>query len=183
MKLRSPLQASKSRKAKSLKRKDANRRRGLRFESLEDRRLLAFGNPIVNVEGLHQDILTPELDPPDTVGAVGRDYYVQAVNTITLSGLVDSAVGVFAKADGARVTEFTMGSLAPAASACSINTAGDPMVIFDHLADRWVLLQFATSILGDEIDTLCFLYLAELRPVEYRLGHFRVHNQHLPRLP
>ena len=156
MKLRSPLQASKSRKAKSLKRKDANRRRGLRFESLEDRRLLAFGNPIVNVEGLHQDVLTPELDPPDTVGAVGRDYYVQAVNTITLSGLVDSAVGVFAKADGALVTEFTMGSLAPVASACSLNTAGDPMVIFDHLDDRWVLLQFATSILGDEIDTLCF---------------------------
>ena len=109
MKRRSPVKASKSRKAKSLKRRNANRGRGLRFESLEDRRLLAFGNPIVNVEGLSDNPLA-SVSPPDTVGAVGLDYYVQSVNTFAVEdGRVDSAVAVFSKDAGQLLTEFTMG--------------------------------------------------------------------------
>ena len=156
MKRRSPLKDSKSRKAKSLKRRNANRGRGLRFESLEDRRLLAFGNPIVNVEGLSDNPLA-SVSPPDTVGAVGLDYYVQSVNTVVVEdGRVDSAVAVFSKDDGQLLTEFTMGTLAPATSTCALGTSGDPMVIFDQLANRWVLLQFAQSLNADDIDTLCF---------------------------
>ncbi|MEE3371557.1 MAG: Ig-like domain-containing protein [Planctomycetota bacterium] len=156
MKRRSPVKASKSRKAKSLKRRNANRGRGLRFESLEDRRLLAFGNPIVSVEGMSDNPLA-SVSPPDTVGAVGLDYYLQSVNTVVVEdGRVDSAVAVFSKDDGELLTEFTMGTLAPSTSDCALGTAGDPMVIFDHLANRWVLLQFAQSLTGDEIDTLCF---------------------------
>ncbi len=75
--------------------------------------------------------------PPDTIGDVGFDHYVQAVNLL---------VRVFDKSGNALTPPFKMSSLfAPLGTACSNRNDGDPNVVFDPLANRWILSQFCTA--------------------------------------
>ena len=74
--------------------------------------------------------------PPDTNGAVGKTQYVQMVN---------SALQVFDKLTGTSL----LGPI-PIESVwigfggtCRIGGEGDPIVVYDRLADRWVISQFA----------------------------------------
>jgi len=81
--------------------------------------------------------------PPDTVGAVGRGFYVQAVNT---------AIGIWSKTGGAPLTAFTFNTLwsgARTGTACDTNNQGDPTVIYDHLADRYIVADFAWTNIQD----------------------------------
>ena len=120
------------------------------IEQLEDRRLLAFDTPILNFPGQFSDPvdLTMSIDPPDTVGDVGRNYYIQAVNDID-----GTKVEIFNKRDGSVAREpFLLDSLLIDPSTTQIIPAtscatglGDPQVSYDHLANRWVLLEFADS--------------------------------------
>ena len=79
----------------------------------------------------------PNVAPPDTNGDVGQDYYAQYVNL----GWV-----VFRKSDGSRVTTQIGNSFWTGfGGACENNNNGDPIVLYDHLADRWVFSQFAPN--------------------------------------
>jgi hypothetical protein len=73
--------------------------------------------------------------PPDTTGDVGRGHYVQWVN---LSFAVYDKAGALVGGpwNGNRPWQ---GSGTP----CATTNEGDPLVLYDHLADRWVLSQFA----------------------------------------
>ena len=75
--------------------------------------------------------------PPDTNGDVGVSHYIQAVN---------SAFAIYNKA-GTLLASFTEDSLwAPSGAgggACNGNSQGDPVVIYDALANRWILTNFA----------------------------------------
>jgi uncharacterized repeat protein (TIGR01451 family) len=74
--------------------------------------------------------------PPDTVGDVGPDHYVEAVNT---------AVGIYNKT-GTQLAAFTFNSLwsgAGSGTACDTANAGDPTVVYDPLGDRWFVADFA----------------------------------------
>ncbi len=74
--------------------------------------------------------------PPDTDGDVGPNHYVEALNV---------AFRVFDKS-GTPVTPVTsFNSLfAPlVGTPCSTQNAGDPFVLYDHQADRWVISDFA----------------------------------------
>jgi hypothetical protein len=76
--------------------------------------------------------------PPDTDGAVGPNHYVQAVNT---------AVAVFNKSTGAMIkgpTEINQ-LWAGTTGACFNQNDGDPIVIYDQLADRWLISQFTST--------------------------------------
>src|SRR5437763_596508 len=74
--------------------------------------------------------------PPDTNGAVGPNHYIQAVN---------SAFGIYNKT-GTLLASFTENSLwAGSGSFCDGNGGGDPVVIYDALADRWILTNLAYS--------------------------------------
>ncbi|MBK8794162.1 MAG: hypothetical protein IPN59_13815 [Holophaga sp.] len=54
-----------------------------------------------------------------------------------------SEVGIYNKTTGAlKFPTFGMANLFPLASACRDYGAGDPVVLYDQLADRWVLTQF-----------------------------------------
>lgn len=79
------------------------------------------------------------LSPPDTNGDVGKSQYVQTVNL---------AVQVF-RLDGTPLTApFKMSSLFAALGAgniCATDDDGDPIVLYDHLADRWFISQFALT--------------------------------------
>ncbi|MDX1997347.1 MAG: proprotein convertase P-domain-containing protein [Thermoanaerobaculia bacterium] len=81
--------------------------------------------------------------PPDTVGDVGPNHYVQAVNA--------SRIAIFDKA-GALLPGYpiTLSTLAPVGTTCRNNASGDPIVLYDQLADRWLLQEFTGG--GD----LCF---------------------------
>jgi len=71
--------------------------------------------------------------PPDTVGDVGLNHYVHMVNA--------TKVAIFDKTGTPLNTPFNLGSLWSSGN-CTSN-AGDPVVLYDSLADRWLLSQFA----------------------------------------
>jgi uncharacterized repeat protein (TIGR01451 family) len=100
--------------------------------------------PIVSVPGAPAVAL-----PPDTVGDVGPNHYIQMTNN---SGPGGSTGFFIVRKDGTappvRPTPalsgsgpFNFGALWPAGT-CNSNL-GDPIVVYDHLADRWLLSQFA----------------------------------------
>ncbi len=100
----------------------------LQFESLENRNLLAV--TIENFAGL-----TSGLNPPDTVGDVGPKHYIQMVNSTQYQ--------IWNKTGTSLAGPLTLGNLWPLGDVCR-NNLGDPIVVYDHLADRWLLSQFAS---------------------------------------
>jgi hypothetical protein len=75
--------------------------------------------------------------PPDTNGDVGPTYYIQTVNT---------SVGIFRKSDGALVGAFnfdTLMSQGHFGNLCDTDNFGDPVVVWDSSADRWIITDFA----------------------------------------
>ena len=76
--------------------------------------------------------------PPDTNGAVGSTQYVQWVN---------SSFAVFDKATGALIKGPVAGNSlwSGFGGGCQTNNDGDPTVLYDKLANRWVFAQFSVS--------------------------------------
>jgi hypothetical protein len=76
--------------------------------------------------------------PPDTNGAVGSTQYVQWVN---------SSFAVFNKTTGAKIAGPTAGNTlwAGFGGGCQTNNDGDPIVLYDKAANRWVFAQFSVS--------------------------------------
>lgn len=74
--------------------------------------------------------------PPDTIGDVGPNHYVQMVNA-TLFNIYDK--------NGNLLTGPTDLNDLWTSGACSTSDYGDPIVVYDSLADRWLLAQFTPS--------------------------------------
>jgi hypothetical protein len=77
------------------------------------------------------------LSPPDPDGDVGPNHYVQQVNLL---------VRVYDKTGSPLTAPFKLSSLwasAGLSDACALTDDGDPIVLYDALADRWLLSQFA----------------------------------------
>jgi len=76
--------------------------------------------------------------PPDTNGAVGATQYVQWVNT---------SFAVFNKSTGGLISGPTAGNTlwSGFGGGCQNNNDGDPIVLYDKLANRWVFSQFSVS--------------------------------------
>jgi hypothetical protein len=105
---------------------------------------LAIPAPIRQWEGITGDDCNPFIPngcktvgvPPDTNGAVGKTQYVQMVN---------QALQVFDKLTGTSllgpipIRSVWLGFGGP----CHTAGKGDPIVVYDRLADRWVISQFA----------------------------------------
>src|SRR5260370_14148487 len=98
--------------------------------------------PAVNLgfEGLGNASLgfTVNSAPPDTNGAVGATQYVQWVN---------SSFAIFNKSTGALIAGPTPGNTlwSGFGGGCQTNNDGDPIVLYDKLANRWVFAQFSVS--------------------------------------
>ena len=79
--------------------------------------------------------------PPDVNGDVGLDHYVEMVNL---------HMCIYDKATGTNVVApFLMSSLYAAAgfgAPASTTDDGDPVVLYDHLAHRWMISQFIVSV-------------------------------------
>ncbi len=72
--------------------------------------------------------------PPDTNGEVGKTRYIQMVNT---------TMAIYNKAGTKLYGPFLPSSLWPASDVCGQNDDGDPVVLYDQLANRWLVSQFA----------------------------------------
>ncbi|MEP7250228.1 MAG: dockerin type I domain-containing protein [Spartobacteria bacterium] len=96
-------------------------------------------DPILNFAGIPFPGVNCNCAPPDTNGEVGTTQYVQIVNT---------GYQVFDKATGSSL-------LGPASivsvwtgfgGVCQTAGNGDPVVLFDQIANRWVITQFAGGL-------------------------------------
>ena len=100
--------------------------------------------PLLTFEGLSDDdnatVVGFRVVPPDTNGAAGPNHYVQWINLI---------YAVYNKTTGAIVPgggPFAGNSIwASFGGPCEDNNDGDPIVLYDHLADRWLLSQFSIN--------------------------------------
>jgi hypothetical protein len=98
---------------------------------------LVMPTPIVSFEGIDVANGCGGCMPPDTNGEVGPNHYMQMVN---------SAVQVWNKAGtplGPAVAISTLwtGFGGP----CETRNDGDPIVMYDQLADRWLVSQFTAD--------------------------------------
>ena len=75
--------------------------------------------------------------PPDTNGDVGPNHYVQWVN-LSFQIWNKNGVSVYGPANGNTLWAGFGGP-------CEAQNAGDPIVLYDQAADRWVLSQFTSS--------------------------------------
>ena len=92
-------------------------------------------SPIVSFEGIANMC---GCQPPDTDGDVGPNHYVQMVNL---------HFQIFNKSGTTLFGPATINTLfAGFGGACQTDNAGDPVVLYDQLADRWLLSQFTTSV-------------------------------------
>jgi hypothetical protein len=89
-------------------------------------------NQLLNFNGIGNT----NVSPPDPSGEAGQDYYIQAVN-----GASGARFRIFDKATGnpvgAAANFSTLGTLG--------SGYGDPIVIYDAMADRWVLSEFSAN--------------------------------------
>ncbi len=98
-----------------------------------------------NFEGLsNQDnfnIFGFRVNPPDPNGAVGPNHYVEMINLV---------FGVYSKTGTLLLGPVDTGTLwAGFAVPDCTDPSGDPIVLYDQFADRWILSQFTTSGLSD----------------------------------
>ncbi|MFY8350508.1 Calx-beta domain-containing protein [Pseudoalteromonas sp. SSM20] len=75
--------------------------------------------------------------PPDTNGDVGPNHYVQAVNV---------AMAIYDKEGNELVAPFAINDLwSGFGGICETNNDGDPIILYDGMADRWMISQFALN--------------------------------------
>jgi hypothetical protein len=105
---------------------------------------IAMPAPVANFEGVNN---VNAVLPPDTQGDVGNDpatnkkYYVQWVNlAFEIWDVTNPAsiVSVYGPAAGNTLWGGT-------GTICASHNDGDPITQFDHLANRWMMSQFALS--------------------------------------
>jgi hypothetical protein len=103
-------------------------------------------NPIRTFDGVGYPGVGCNCAPPDTNGDVGLTQYVQIVN---------EGYQVFDKATGTSVLgPNSISSIWTGfGGVCQTGGSGDPVVLYDHLANRWLISQFAGS--GSTITDEC----------------------------
>ncbi|HSP62951.1 MAG TPA: hypothetical protein VLQ90_08225, partial [Pyrinomonadaceae bacterium] len=101
-------------------------------------------SPVLNFDGIAFPGVACNCAPPDTNGEVGLTQYVQIVN---------EGFQVFNKTTGASmlgpsgITTLWSGF----GGVCQNNGSGDPVVLYDQIANRWIISQFAgVSVPTDE---------------------------------
>jgi hypothetical protein len=107
--------------------------------------LVLMPSPIQNFAGLNSSDLCAGGQcggtvPPDTNGDVGPNHYIEAVN---------KAYAIYDKT-GIGLAAFTENQLWSGAGSnpCNGNSVGDPIVLYDPLADRWILTNLAFAFVS-----------------------------------
>lgn len=93
----------------------------------------AFGTPLLNFEAQAYSAV----QPPDTVGEVGLNHYIHMIN-----GSGGTQMRIYNKSGvqlGSTIIVHSLGS-----GNCA-DGAGDPIVLYDHLANRWMISEFSAA--------------------------------------
>jgi len=93
----------------------------------------AFSTLVVDIPG----IAYTGVVPPDPVGEAGPNHYIQMVNAGA-----GSVFSIYNKSGGLISGPTVLSSLWTAGGACA-NGSGDPIVLYDNLAQRWLMTEFA----------------------------------------
>jgi hypothetical protein len=93
---------------------------------------------IVNFEGVNN---VNNAHPPDTQGDVGPNHYVQMVN-ISFAIWDKSGTLLYGPANNNTLWSGFGGD-------CETHNNGDPIVLYDQFADRWIMTQFALDFWTD----------------------------------
>jgi hypothetical protein len=95
-----------------------------------------IGSTVANFEGLSNADNPFEVSPPDPNGEVGPNHYVEMVNIV---------FAVYSKTGTRLLGPTLLGALWQgfALDDCT-DLSGDPVVVYDQLANRWILTQFTT---------------------------------------
>ena len=101
---------------------------------------LDISDPQENFEGLSNqhnfDVFGFRVNPPDPVGDVGPNHYVEMINLV---------FAVYDKQGNLLLGPVDTGSLwADFPVEDCTDPSGDPIVVYDQFADRWILSQFTT---------------------------------------
>jgi len=121
-----------------------------------------FSMPNPNFDGIKLGDAGAIFVPPDTNGDVGPNHYVQTVN---------SSIAIFDKEGTTLVGPIQINTLfAPLGGPCATGAVIDPIVNYDPLADRWVVMGFpftsplciAVSRTDDPVAGGWFLYAFDL---------------------
>ncbi|MCI0521714.1 MAG: hypothetical protein L0Z70_15825 [Chloroflexi bacterium] len=101
--------------------------------------------PTANFEGLSNldnfNLFGFRVNPPDPMGDVGPNHYVEMINLV---------FGVYDKSGALLLGPVPIGALwAGFAIDDCTDPSGDPVVIYDQFADRWLLSQFTTRGFDD----------------------------------
>ena len=103
-----------------------------------------FGNTIINVDGAS----FTGVNPSDTNGDIGNDFYVQSINNSS-----SSIILILNKSDGSTATQFVLDALATGSGTGCGAGRGDPVIFFDQLAangigepkGKWILTEFTSN--------------------------------------
>lgn len=114
--------------------------------------------PSVNIEGINR----PAGSPHDPSGDIGRDYYLQAVNSTRLA--------VFDKQGNLVAPEFAANTIW---SSIGFSSAGDPIVLYDQEAGRWLITEFP---FGNQL-------LVAVSETSDPLGSWKAYNFGTPNFP
>jgi len=116
------------------------------------------------------------VNPSDSNGAVGPNHYVEVVN---------NRVRVFDKSGNALTAPFRQSSLfAGVGGLCGTVDDGDPIVLYDKLADRWQISQFAFRATNAPPYHQCVAESVNGDPTgAYYLYDFQLPGQNFPDYP
>jgi len=126
----------------------------------------AFTTPILNQAGMGYT----GVNPPDTVGDIGPNHYIQAIN--------NSGGGIFQVLDktGTALTgQIFMDSMGSGSCGSGL---GDPIVLYDRQADRWLLQEFSSG--GNY---MCFYISQTADPVAGGWYHYAFQAPSFPDYP
>ena len=80
--------------------------------------------------------------PPDNNGSVGNDQYVETVNTRYQVWTLNRATKTVTSAAGPSSINTLWSGFT---GACQTQNAGDPVVLYDKVANRWLISQFTSA--------------------------------------
>lgn len=101
--------------------------------------------------------------PPDPTGAVGPDHYVQAVNSV---------IRIFDKTGNPLTAPVALGTFLGDTS-----NSGDPIIMYDQLADRWFVSEF------DDNPQSTRRLLAAVSTTSDPTGTYNVYSFQFPQFP
>src|SRR5438067_5884191 len=144
---------------------------GFQTRTLENRLALATAKELkpgkVNINGLPFSGVTP----PDVSGAVGPAHYIQAINTFDGTTYI-----IYKKTDGSvEAGPFLLSDL----GGQRVTGHGDPIVLYDQLANRWLLSEFTETPVN-----AVHVYISKTAdPVAGGWFHYRFDTPNFPDYP